>query len=246
MLWYSPWMLKALKNSDVVYCGNPNDLPPTFKLFPKKVKILNVVARPFDVTTYTQPVQDGFRMLFIGRFIDIKGTVFALKTFHEFYKTHPDAHLTMIGKGPLREDLEAYIASHNLEKAVQIIDWLPQDELFEHYQTAHVFFFPSMEAQGLVVTEAMQFGLPIMCLENYGPHSIARDVAISIPYQKGDTQATKAKFITALSDLYRLKDQPQYLELRQKTRQAYEEHQHAPQLVSTTLNDIEQLLNKKS
>ena len=32
MLWYSPWMLRALKNSDVIYCGNPNDLPPTFKL----------------------------------------------------------------------------------------------------------------------------------------------------------------------------------------------------------------------
>ena len=150
----------------------------------------------------------------------------------------------MIGKGPLKEDLEKYIAEHNLQDVVEMINWLPQDDLFEHYQTAHVFFFPSMEAQGLVVTEAMQFGLPIMCLQNYGPHSIARDIAISVPYQKGDTHKTKELFLNALSELYRIKDQPQYLELRQKTREAYEEHQHAPQIVSTILEDIELLLNK--
>ncbi|MAA79707.1 MAG: hypothetical protein CL916_10645 [Deltaproteobacteria bacterium] len=246
MLWYSPWMMKALRNSDVIYCGNPKDLPPTFKRFPNKVKILNVVARPFDIKEQTNPSQDGFRLLFIGRFIDIKGTIFTLQTFHEFYKNHPDSHLTMIGKGPLHEELESYIKSNNLESAVDIINWLPQDELFEHYQNSHVFFFPSMEAQGLVVTEAMQFGLPIVCLKDYGPHSIAREVAISIPYQKGNIQATKTDFITSLSELYNIKNQSQYLELRQKTRKEYEKNQHAPQLVSTILEDIDTLLNNKT
>ena len=246
MLWYSPWMIKALKNSDIIYHGNPNDLPPTFKWFSEKVKILNVLARPFDVKTHTIPSQEGFRLLFIGRFIDVKGPIFALHTFHEFYKTHPDAHLTMIGKGPLDEDLEAYIKTHGLEDAVEIINWLPQGDLFAHYQNAHIFFFPSMEAQGLVVTEAMQFGLPVMCLKTYGPHSIARDVAISVPYQKGDIASTQKKLITALSELYAIKDKPEYIELRKKTRKAYEEYQDAAQIASVILKDIELLLNKSS
>ena len=156
--------------------------------------------------------------------MDMKGTIFALETFHKFYQEHGDAHFTIIGKGPLKQRLEEYVAENHLQDCVDIISWLPQEDLFGYYQHAHVFFFPSMESQGLVVTEAMQFGLPIVCLQNYGPHSLAREAALTVEHKRGALKTTQEGLLAKLTHLYTIKDTEEYQALRDTTRTAYEKH----------------------
>ena len=225
ILWRSPWMKRALERSDTIFCCNPLDMPPSFTKYQSKIEYLNMVARPIDITPQPPPKKAAaFRLLFIGRFLDMKGTIFALETFHLFSQQHPDAHLTIIGKGPLQEQLETYITQHQLQDCVEIISWLPQEELFAFYQHAHVFFFPSMESQGLVITEAMQFGLPILCLQKYGPHSLARDAALTVEHKRGQQQQTQRELLENLNYLYTIKDTQEYVLLRNKTRASYDEH----------------------
>ena len=37
------------------------------------------------------------------------------------------------------------------------------------FQNGVAFLFPSHEGAGMVVTEALSFGLPVICLDNAGP-----------------------------------------------------------------------------
>ena len=216
-------MKRALERSDTIFCCNPLDIPPTFAKYTSKIEFLNMVARPIEITPQPPPSKKAaFRLLFIGRFMDMKGTIFALETFHKFYQKHADAHFTIIGKGPLKEQLESYVDRHNLQDCVDVISWLAQEELFAYYQHAHVFFFPSMESQGLVVTEAMQFGLPIVCLKNYGPHSLAREAAQTVEHHRGKLSQTQKDLLSKLEHLYNIKDTSEYQELRSKTRDTYE------------------------
>ena len=233
VLWRSPWMKRAIERSDKIFCCNPLDMPPTFKKYESKIEYLNMVARPIDITPQPPPaIESDFRLLFIGRFPDMKGTVFALETFHLFVQKHPSAHLTIIGKGPLKKQLSTYVKENHLQKSVQILSWLPQEELFSFHQHAHVFFFPSMETQGPVVTEAMQFGLPILCLKTYGPHSLAREAAITVSHEFGNKQKTQQALITELENLYEIKDSSEYQTLREKTRESYEKNLSVPAQVA--------------
>ena len=166
--------------------------------------------------------------------MDVKGTMFALAVFRDFWRQHPDSQFTLIGKGPLKAQMEAAIESYGLSKAVKLVEWLPQNELFSYYQRSHVFFYPSMEAQGMVVTEAMQFGIPILCLEGYGPHSLARECAITVPYSKGALSQTHDLFLRRLKELYAMYKKPEYVLLREETRAGYERYLQ----VEVQVNDI--------
>ncbi|MEC7983917.1 MAG: glycosyltransferase family 4 protein, partial [Myxococcota bacterium] len=224
IFWRSPWMIRALENSDVIFCCNSHQLPPSYRRFRHKIRFLNVFSRSLGIKR-DAVVQDGpFQLLFIGRFMDVKGTIFSLEVFRDFWKEYPNARFTMIGKGPLKDQIVDVIEQYGLEKAVNLVEWLPQEELVSYYQRSHVFFYPSMEAQGMVVTEAMQFGVPILCLEGFGPHSIARECAITVPFQRGNLSNTHERFLSELRSLHALHKKPEYTSLREKTRACYQRY----------------------
>ncbi len=97
--------------------------------------------------------------LFVGQFIHRKGIDILLKA----WENAPDnAQLFIIGGGPLRSEYEAIIVDKGI-KNVTILDFKPEDELFEYYAAADVFVFPTREdIWGLVIGEAMANGLPVI------------------------------------------------------------------------------------
>ena len=232
-------MKQALDRSDVIFCCNEHQLPPSFRRHRNKIQFLNVFSRFLGADGIDEHQQGPFQLLFIGRFLDVKGTMFALAVFRDFWKQHPDARFTMIGEGPLQAQLEEEIAKEGLSDAVQLVAWLPQDELFSYYQRSHVFFYPSMEAQGMVVTEAMQFGVPILCLEGYGPHSLARECAITVAHKTGVLEQTHQGFLTELTALYAMREQPKYQALRAETRDCYERYLRVEAQVETIVKAFE-------
>lgn len=53
------------------------------------------------------------------------------------------------------------------------------------YQKASAFLFPSHEGAGMVVPEALSFGLPVVCLQNEGPGEfVNHQCGITVPQQK--------------------------------------------------------------
>jgi len=66
---------------------------------------------------------------------------------------------------------------------VEFIEWIPKNEVKHVYQSASVFLFPSHEGAGMVVPEAMSYGLPVICLKNCGPGDMLHPgSSLSVPY----------------------------------------------------------------
>jgi hypothetical protein len=218
-------MKRAIERCDTIFGCNPRDMPPTFTEYSAKIESLNMMARPIEITPQPPPdIDSDVRFLFIERSLDMNETICALETFHVFLQKHPNAHLTIIEKEPRNLQRTSYLEQHFRQRKTQIISWFPQEKLFVSYQHAHVFFFPSMEYQGLLVTEAIQFGFPTLCLKNDGPHSLNRDTSTSVPHQSENKENTQRALSTELEQLFAIKSREQYQPLQNATQEPYEKN----------------------
>ncbi|MBN1545805.1 MAG: glycosyltransferase [Syntrophaceae bacterium] len=127
---------------------------------------------PGDIKGWRHAQTGSFRVLFVGRFVPIKGAHLAIEAFARFLETRKDAAFTIVGSGPEERDLFRRIRAHGIENRVTIKRWMPREEVLAEYRNADVFLFPSMEGAGMVVLEALGAGLPVVCLDFGGPGSM--------------------------------------------------------------------------
>lgn len=152
------------------------------------------------------PYNDVFRIVSVGRFVPLKGFDLAIRSFAIFYKTlSPDLQhklkLTLLGAGPSKALLHKIVRQEGIDSVVEFIEWMPKNEVKNVYGSASVFFFPSHEGAGMVVPEAMSYGLPVVCLKNCGPGDMLHpDSSLAIPYSNYKLTATL--LARKLSQLY--------------------------------------------
>ena len=117
---------------------------------------------------------DQFIVLSAGRFVGLKGFDITIHAFHNFILQLSDlqrskAKLVLVGSGPSKSKLIALAKSLNIDSYLEVIEWIPRDELMQLYRKSSVFLFPSHEGAGMVVSEAMSYQLPVLCWDNCGP-----------------------------------------------------------------------------
>ena len=106
-----------------------------------------------------------FRVLFVGNLSLAKGVDKLLEAFREL--ALPDAELVLVGSHAERTFLEGY------EGLYSHIPYLAHSELAAEYQRADVFVLPTLfDSWGLVVTEAMACGTPVIITENCGAKEV--------------------------------------------------------------------------
>lgn len=102
------------------------------------------------------------RFLFVGALVERKGVMPMLEGWKRFIETGGDGELVLVGDGPLRGDVEKFIADGYLS-SVRLVGSLPYQSVRDHYLSSDVFILPTMQDLfSLVVTEAMAFGLPVI------------------------------------------------------------------------------------
>jgi glycosyltransferase involved in cell wall biosynthesis len=80
-------------------------------------------------------------------------------------------HLIMVGEGPLRSEVES-LARSVLGNRLNMPGFVNQSQLGRYFAAADVLVLPShFETWGLVVNEAMLFGLPAIVSSNVGCHA---------------------------------------------------------------------------
>lgn len=112
-----------------------------------------------------------FILLFGGKLIPKKRPMLLLEALKRLRETHPDVDnvkLWLVGDGPLRHGLEAYIAAHDLP--AKLLGFVNQSELPAHYAAADSLVLPSNgeETWGLVINEAFACGLPAIVSAEVG------------------------------------------------------------------------------
>jgi glycosyltransferase involved in cell wall biosynthesis len=120
------------------------------------------LRRSFGIT------DDAPVVLFAGKLIEKKQPQMLIEAFARVRAAQP-CWLLVAGDGPLRPEIEAAIAQMSVPN-VRLAGFLNQSELPAAYVAADVFVLPSKmhETWGLVVNEAMNFGLPVVVSDKVG------------------------------------------------------------------------------
>ena len=107
-------------------------------------------------------------VLFLGRLVSKKRPQWVLDAYQEMRKRY-QCGLLVAGEGPARHDMEKQISLENIPDVV-FTGFLNQTEIPRAYIAADIFILPSAreETWGLVVNEAMNFGLPIIVSDKVG------------------------------------------------------------------------------
>lgn len=217
---FSPGLAKTRDRADYIWCMN-DSVPKVLDLTGKDYHISPSVAT--EDCGWSPGAGGGtFRVLSAGRLVHLKGFDLTVLAFARFLQDNPgaDAELTIVGKGPRREQIVELADAAGITDRLHLIGWIERSELMKTMKQASLFLFPSHEGAGMVVPEALSFGLPVVTLDNYGP---GRFVAPG--YGAAVRSATYEGTVTALAEaltrIYRARDT--YGTMRKAARSAFEE-----------------------
>lgn len=131
------------------------------------------------------------KLLFVGRLVKEKGIYDLLRAFVQLIKEKYKVHLTIIGRGPEKENITNLINQINFARLIEVKE-VSYDEMPFEYQKADIFILPSKktshweEYYGMALTEAMASGLAIVTTDCGAiPEASGRKALIS---PQGDTE----------------------------------------------------------
>lgn len=123
----------------------------------------------------------GVRFLFVGRVIRTKGVRDAVRAMQLLPRG--TGVLDVVGDGYDREACQRLAVELEVDDLVRFHGRVPHEEVLVLMSEADVFVFPSYrEAGGIVVTEAMSYGLPVIVCDLGGPATTVDDASgIKVP-----------------------------------------------------------------
>ncbi|GGE27353.1 hypothetical protein GCM10011571_31960 [Marinithermofilum abyssi] len=102
-------------------------------------------------------------ILFVGRLVQEKGVQTLLDAAPSILKDFPEAKFVIVGKGPMKPELESQARSLGLGDKVLFTGFISDEERNRLLATATVAVFPSLyEPFGIVALEAMAAGIPVV------------------------------------------------------------------------------------
>lgn len=148
----------------------------------KVVCIPNPLTLPIDRPSNLESK----KILSIGRHAGQKGFDRLVKAWYLIEKEFPDWKLRIVGSGRKKELLKRQMKKLGITERIELIRATP--EVTKEYQNASVYALSSRyEGFGLVLVEAMHFGLPIVSFDcPYGPREIVAHGKSGILVPNGD------------------------------------------------------------
>ena len=210
-----PFLWVTRRAADRVLCINSAVAPrlgrpaADYEIVPSVA--VDLPAALFDYALKAAPQTD-FTVMIAARMVPLKGFDMVIRAFAKFYHALPleaqqRTRLLLVGSGPEEARLHGLVAASGIASCTQHLPWLAREELLTIYRQASVFFFPSHEGAGMVVAEAMSYGVPVLCYQNEGPGELTPpDSALKIPYSSFNQNV--ADFAERLAQLH---DNPQLL-----------------------------------
>ncbi|TVQ67108.1 MAG: glycosyltransferase [Balneolaceae bacterium] len=163
-----------------------------------------------------------FSLMSVGRLVPLKGFDLTIRSFALFVKSLPaperaGVHLKIIGSGPEEAFLKKITEDEGISDCVTFISWIDRSDVMKLFRTASAFLFPSHEGAGMVVPEALSFGVPVITLDNEGPGGfITPECGIAV--KRGSYEDTVQQLAGSIGTLY------QNPSLIQKKRKAARKH----------------------
>ncbi|KKR86708.1 hypothetical protein A2875_02540 [Candidatus Gottesmanbacteria bacterium RIFCSPHIGHO2_01_FULL_46_14] len=122
-----------------------------------------------------------FNILFVGRLIERKGVQYLIWAFERLHKKNSNVRLDVVGNGPLLTQIKEQVDACGLHGVVRLYENIGEKELVRFYQKSDLFVLPSIvdrwkdtEGLGVVLIEAMSFGIPVIASNVGGIPSVVK------------------------------------------------------------------------
>ncbi|MCM1981595.1 glycosyltransferase [Lyngbya confervoides] len=137
-----------------------------------------------------------------------------LKALPAIQAVIPNVHYLIVGNGDDRERLAAEIRQRQLEGAVTLTGFVPDEDLPDHYNLCDLYTMPSkLEGFGIVFLEALASGKPVLASASDGGQDAVCNGKLGILVDPEDVAAIAAQTIQILQKrcLHPLLYQPEAL-----------------------------------
>ena len=198
-----PFFKLAVKNVDTIFVIN-SSIAAAMKAPANKVVIVPSVATETPISTVKHNAKS-FVVLSVGRFHYIKGFDLTISAFASYYHSlkntaQKNAQLLLVGSGEEKSRLTQLAIDLKINHKIKWIEWVDRSEMKQLYLKANAFLFPSHEGAGMVIPEAMSYGLPVITLNNFGPGELAGTAGLKVDAADYSTTvsllAEKLRFIS--------------------------------------------------
>jgi glycosyltransferase involved in cell wall biosynthesis len=227
------------KANDVV--ANSEGLRSLAEEFAPRLPI-HVIPNGVDIKRFSSQNRDWepAHLLFTGRVVYQKGLDLLLNALSSL--KDKKWHLTIVGDGPYREELQSLAHEMGIDDCVTFAGWVEKDRILHYYQKATLFVFPSRhEGMPNSVLEAMAMGLPVVASDIAGNRELVQDEKTGFLHPSRDIQRLAGALAALIDDQNlrkemgkrsrkRIEEQftwkqtaQKYLELLQKVRAAQQE-----------------------
>lgn len=128
------------------------------------------------------------KLLYVGQHAFIKGTVILADTVNRVLAACEHAEMTWVTSADAHTVIRDAISPAVTDR-VNLVPWMPQDELLATYQTHGIFVFPSFyEGFGKAPFEAMAAGMCAVCSDTGGMRDIINDGTSGFLCQIGNAE----------------------------------------------------------
>lgn len=135
----------------------------------------------------------------VGRLAPEKGLDFLARAVAQFVQSRPDIFFLVAGQGKSESTIRRAFDAAGIADRLIMLGTLQRQELADVYAAMDVFAFASQsETQGMVLTEAMAAGTPVVAVDASGVREVLRSGCngIMLPVEDEDD------FARALDDIY--------------------------------------------
>jgi glycosyltransferase involved in cell wall biosynthesis len=183
--WKRNWTRLIMQKADVVLTVSQHlkqEILDT-KIHPKQIIVTH---NPVDTDLFKLKSNHSFKtMLFVGRLDNFKGALRCVKAFEHIHQKYSDWKFTIVGNGEDYQPIVKYLASRKeLESKIKLKGELSKAQIAIEMQHADFLVFPSKhESFGLVITEALSSGLPVIVGNTTAPKEfVDAENGVLVPY----------------------------------------------------------------
>lgn len=195
----------AYGNADLAVVPTPSCKDETCLSSARRIEVVPYgvdISRPAG--SNHEEESEVFRILFVGIHTEGKGIFELVETANRLTERHIPVEIHCVGSWANLEEkkrVEQLICRYGLQHVIKFCGCCTGDALWRKYLWADVLFFPThyrFETQGMVVVEAMAFGLPVVASRWHGPQDIIEDRQTGVLCEPGSVEA----YTAALTELF--------------------------------------------
>lgn len=174
----------------------------------KTTQTVNIPAIAIDKADFIDHVKEDeldlakpFTIIYAGIALDWKGILLLLRAARSAFSNNDNVIIKMIGIRNEAENKEVsgWIQEHNLGEIVQLINFIPREQLIKEMSTADLSVYPAFRDSGsMSILEACALNCAVLCFDAGGQDVFPDDIIIKIPVSSVSYQTNVENFASKL------------------------------------------------